>query len=339
MKHILRHTGIPLILLFLIRPASDEPLPSQPIAEAEPFSGGYLSSFADEEKTETDLQEDYPALFSEESEKAGNSEPLPRDLLFVIDNSGSMKKNDPAFITNRFITEFLDQLGPGDRCGMILFDSSARLVTPLTEMDQENRFLTLKKNLNQVNYKGQFTNSPAGIERAIYELNVSGRREASKSIVFLTDGIVDTGSKPADREKTKWLKEDLTDQCRHSGIRIFSIAFTEKADFNLIQSLAVRINGAYFRAQDATDVGAVFDSVLKHLEPAPLLQESVTEQTRAPRPLRRLSPNGLQRPSSPCSIDPGRSGIDAGYDPFGTCRTVGVSYPWFIPPVGKQTGC
>lgn len=189
----------------------------------------------------------------------------PKDLVFVIDNSGSMKKNDPGFTTKRAVTHFLDQLEARDRCGIIIFDSQARLVAPLLEMGAPESARQLKRGLEQVNYRGQLTNSPAGIERAIYELRTSSREGASKSIIFLTDGIVDTGSEQSDVEKTRWLREDLTAESRKSGIRIFGVAFTEHADFHLIQSLAMKTEGNYYRVLDATGMEAAFSAIGEHL--------------------------------------------------------------------------
>lgn len=189
----------------------------------------------------------------------------PKDLIFVIDNSGSMKKNDPGFTIKRAVTHFLDQLDPRDRCGVIIFDSQARLVAPLLEMGGAESARQLKDGLEQVNYRGQLTNSPAGIERAIYELRTSGREGASKSIIFLTDGIVETGSPQSDVEKTRWLREDLTAESRNAGIRIFGVAFTEHADFQLIQSLAMKTEGTYYRAMDADGMGAAFTSIAEHM--------------------------------------------------------------------------
>jgi Mg-chelatase subunit ChlD len=185
----------------------------------------------------------------------------PKDLIFVIDNSGSMKKNDPDFTTKRAVTHFLDQLQAQDRCGIVLFDSQANLITPLLEVATGESMLRLKGSLEKVNYRGQRTNSPAGIERAIYELRTYGRDNASKSIIFLTDGIVDTGSAQSDAEKTRWLREDLTAESRKSGIRIFGVAFTEHADFQLIQSLAMKTEGTYYRALDAAGMEAAFTSI------------------------------------------------------------------------------
>ena len=188
----------------------------------------------------------------------------PKDVVLVLDNSGSMKKNDPEFLTGVAVRKFLDGLSGENRVAILLFDQDVRLVIPLTPLNDSTRAEFLLA-LDQVNYKGLFTDSPAAIERAIYELRVNGRPDANKSIVFMTDGIVDTGNKAMDVEKSSWLRNDLAGEAAEQGIRIFGIAFTDNADFLLIQSLSKRTSGEYFRAFTPSDIEGVFRQVIDEL--------------------------------------------------------------------------
>ena len=195
-------------------------------------------------------------------EKVNNQEKLqPKlDICLVLDNSGSMKTNDPNFLTREVVSNFIATLGENARLGMVIFDTEALLAEPLTMLSDKAKADFLKS-MAKVNYKGSWTNTPAGIERAIYELKTDGRDDAAKVIIFLTDGIVDTGNKKDDEEKVKWLKEELAQDSQKAGIRIFGIAFTEKADFSLIQSLALKTDGQYYRAYKAEDISNIFNKI------------------------------------------------------------------------------
>jgi hypothetical protein len=50
----------------------------------------------------------------------------PKDIVLVLDNSGSMKKNDPSFLTGIAVREFLDRLEGDNRVAILLFDQTAR---------------------------------------------------------------------------------------------------------------------------------------------------------------------------------------------------------------------
>ncbi|MGR8948706.1 MAG: VWA domain-containing protein [Gammaproteobacteria bacterium] len=183
-----------------------------------------------------------------------------QDILLVLDNSGSMKKNDPEFLARNAIQQFIESLSPQMRAGVIIFDQRVTLAVPLTAAEGPSKQLLINS-LDAINYRGQLTDSPAAVERAIYELKINGRADAAKYIVFMTDGIVDTGNAAADVEKTKWLREELAVDAADNGIKVLSLAFTQNADFFLIQSLAKKTNGDYFRALTPTDLPEAFAQI------------------------------------------------------------------------------
>jgi Mg-chelatase subunit ChlD len=222
------------------------------------------------------------------------------DIVFVLDNSGSMRKNDPNFITREVVTNFVSDLGETARLGMVIFDETAELVEPLTSLDNSAIRASFLKGLDLIDFRGKFTNSPAGIERAVYELKTNGRPHAEKIIIFLTDGIVDTGNKNQDLEKEKWLKEDLTQDSKNAGIRIFGIAFTDNADFRLIQTLAVRTEGEYFRVFEVADLQVVFTKIKGIIAKAPVPKTDVSlAETKPVAPKAQKGPSGEQLQTRP----------------------------------------
>ncbi|MDX1518583.1 MAG: vWA domain-containing protein, partial [Gammaproteobacteria bacterium] len=220
-------------------------------------------------------------------EGEAQSSSIPKDMLLVLDNSGSMKKNDPNFLTNQAVREFIGGLDEATRLGIIIFDQNVQLTVPFTEVSRDNS-AALLASLDKINYKGLYTDSPAAIERAIYELKNNGREDAEKIIVFMTDGIVDTGDAAVDLEKTRWLKDDLAADAADNKITIFGIAFTENADFQLIQSLAQKTDGEYYRALQAEDLTRVFDKIVTIIntppEPEPVPEPVVAEPAPVTEP-------------------------------------------------------
>lgn len=183
------------------------------------------------------------------------------DIMFVIDNSGSMKKNDPDFITKQVVADFTDALPKMAWVGIVLFDTDARITLPLAQISQPEFAGRFQQGIDAVNYRGQFTNMPDGVAKAIYELKKRGRKNARQTIIFLTDGIVDTGNKIRDQEKAAWLREELANESKKAGIQIISIAFTDKADIQIIQSLAIKTGGEYFIAATADEIPNIFSKI------------------------------------------------------------------------------
>jgi pSer/pThr/pTyr-binding forkhead associated (FHA) protein/Mg-chelatase subunit ChlD len=200
-----------------------------------------------------------PGVFAQEN---GEGQPAPAlDIVLVLDNSGSMKTNDPQRMTRKVVTDFMGGLSGDARIALIIFADRPDLALPLAPVGEAGTKQKAAEVLGQLNYSGQYTNSPAAIERAIYELKNNGRKDAQKLIIFMTDGIVDTGDKAGDAEKQRWLKEELADEAKGAEIRIFGIAFTEQADYALIQILGQKTGGGYYRALKTDDIQGVFSQI------------------------------------------------------------------------------
>ncbi len=203
------------------------------------------------------------------------------DAVLVLDNSGSMRKNDPQFLTRLAAQRFIERIGDDARVAVLAFDEEARWLRPLTTLDAESQ-AELLASLDSLDYAGRLTDSAGALERAIYELRTNARVDADRAIIFLTDGIVDTGDKARDADKARWIREDLSLEAAASGIRIFGIAFTEGADFEMIQALSLRTDGAYYRAFSAGDVDGVFRDVVDALAPAAPAQADLSVPDAAP---------------------------------------------------------
>ncbi|MCC7410313.1 MAG: VWA domain-containing protein [Gammaproteobacteria bacterium] len=248
----------------------------------------------------------YLILLAVAQPRAEDAAPPPRDVVLVLDNSGSMKKNDPGFLARQAVTGFIEGLQLQTHAQIILFDQKVNVAVPLAEVSDEHR-ARLLASLDQIDYRGKLTDSPAAIERAIYDLKNAGRPDVEKVIIFMTDGIVDTGVAELDAEKSRWLREDLAAEAADAGIHIFGIAFTENADFFLIQSLARRTGGSYFRALAPEDLVGVFARINEILatpkpKPAP---EPPPEPVVPAEPATTVAPPAMAEPPPPEEAPPG----------------------------------
>jgi pSer/pThr/pTyr-binding forkhead associated (FHA) protein/LysM repeat protein len=254
---------------------------------------------------------------------------LPVDMVFAIDNSDSMKTNDPEFLASKTVLSFLDHLSLDSRIGLVIFDESPKLAMPLTPVaeagirekiatdlavmegitgssSEATTEVTVQKGdtlweladkyygdpfkwdliaevnnitnprdplpvrtVLQIPVKGargtiggeEYANIPAAVERAIYELREDGRPDSRKLIVLMTDGILDIEDSAREVERYRWLKDELTLESKKAGIQIFGIAFTDRADFELMQTLAQKTDGSYYRILKAEDIQGTISSI------------------------------------------------------------------------------
>ena len=190
-----------------------------------------------------------------------------RDIVMMVDNSGSMKKNDPEFLAHRALETFVSSSEDYTRVALISFDKNVNLSVPFTPLTDTSRSLLFYA-INEIDYSGPLTNSPQALERAIYEFALNGRDDAEKSIVFITDGIVDTGSKARDKLQEARMQNELSTLASKLNIRIFGIAFADAANYPLIEELVSKTKGEYFRVLTAEELPGVFARVEAISRPA-----------------------------------------------------------------------
>jgi len=209
----------------------------------------------------------------------------PVDVMLALDNSGSMKHNDPQGLVKQAVTEFASHLPAQSQVGIVRFDQRIEVIQPLTKVSDPGFASLLAASLKQIDYSGKWTDIPGGIERGIYTLNHDGRPDALHALVFFTDGIVETGNAAKDMERSKWLRESLAAEAKQKGIRIFGVGFTEDSDYELIQSVAQTTGGEHYRVLKAADVAGTFREVGKKVvEPLPAATPQPAATANVPQP-------------------------------------------------------
>lgn len=212
----------------------------------------------------------------------------PLDVVFVLDQSGSMKVNDPEQMVGQAVSRLIDHLRPEDAAGLVLFGSKAWVVQPLNRMAQGQRE-ALQNFIAQIRYADAQTNFAAGIESGLSEFRSRGRSDSTQVLIFVTDGKMDTGIPDQDVEMKARLREQLLSLARQRGVRIFSIAFTSQADLELVREMADATEGKYFQALNAAEIAVTFRQIAAELQkppktitaPAPPVSEAPPAVTRS----------------------------------------------------------
>jgi Mg-chelatase subunit ChlD len=148
------------------------------------------------------------------NDAGGGTSSISLDVVFALDQSGSMRQNDPQRLVIQAATDFVRRLGPNDAAGLVVFGGQAKATHPLSPLSAEEKRKGLLDAIAGIRYGDPRTNMAAGIERGTYELKQHGRAAASAVLIFLTDGIMDTGSQAKDAEMREWLRTRLLPEAR-----------------------------------------------------------------------------------------------------------------------------
>lgn len=127
-------------------------------------------------------------LLEIDAPEAPTSERQPLDIVAVIDRSGSMS-GGPLTSVLRAVAQLLRLAKADDRVGVVVFDDQVETIVPLAKHDDVDavvrRVLAVQS--------GGSTNLSGGWLKALSILEESGRAEALKRIILLTDGHANVG--------------------------------------------------------------------------------------------------------------------------------------------------
>src|SRR5438552_168251 len=89
-----------------------------------------------------------------------------RDVIIVLDNSGSMRHNDPSHLAPVAVTEFIKSQPRDTRVAILLFATKTELVMPLTPAEVAADGAAHDA-LARFDYRGALTETAPAVERAI----------------------------------------------------------------------------------------------------------------------------------------------------------------------------
>jgi len=224
---------------------------------------------------ETGLYRNYPLIYQcrTENQCSGCSDPRyrswyaeaasgPKDVMIVVDTSGSMKKNNRIEKLKAAVGWVLNTLSKYDRASIVSFSSSARAYPAnklMMKMDVVGR-AKMKDYVQSLDALGD-TNMGAGLTQA-FDIIENSRKQGQTSkcqsvMLFLTDGD-NTGD-----------EDPLTVAQRlNSGdtmTRIFSYSFGDDSNKGLMKRLACQNQGVWQRVPDSGDLKSVMAGYFMYL--------------------------------------------------------------------------
>lgn len=200
------------------------------------------------------------------------ADPAPErsDVRVLIDISGSMKDNDPNNLripALRLITQLIPE---GQQAGVWTFGQYVNMLVKHGEVDavwKEQAYQAA----GQINSKGLFTNIESVLEKSTWDWKAPDPN-TKRSIIFLTDGVVDISKTPGANEKarSRVLNETLP-RLKAAGATIHTIALSDAADKAFLRQLASTTEGWNEVAKDASQLERIFLKLFEKAVPVETL--------------------------------------------------------------------
>lgn len=182
--------------------------------------------------------------------------------LFVIDNSGSMRRSvlgslrNQQEIANEATALAIGSLDRSDLVGVIVFNSEAEVVVPLSRNEDPKRSIELVRDIGP----GGGTDLAEGLELAIEQMRDAEAKV--KHVVVLSDG--------------KSQREDelpgLASRLKAMGVKVSTIVVGDDADPASMRALASIGGGTYYEADDPNTLPRIFLKAVRVVR-SPLVRE------------------------------------------------------------------
>ncbi|MFT5632336.1 MAG: hypothetical protein ACI9SQ_000040 [Rubritalea sp.] len=177
----------------------------------------------------------------------GRSQPLR--LTVLLDNSGSMEREDRAATVVKAVEALASQLGPLDEVTLLSFARGARLVAQKVKGDQAHKLVNLVRSIPS---EGG-TNLSLAIEQAYTTAQQSIQEGTMSRIVLITDGAANLGNAdPEDLSKS-------IEKMRQNGIAFDACGVgADGLDDDMLEALTRKGDGRYYFINRPEDADAGF---------------------------------------------------------------------------------
>src|SRR5690606_30610781 len=222
---------------------------------------------------------------------AASAQSAPRDLMLIVEDGIATVSAQPLAAA---LEDFIAAQPDDARVGMVAFAEVPRLLRALQPVDDG-----VRASLQSLQQQGGRAEIAGAVERAMYELRLKGREDAARVILLLSNGVIDTGNAERDGERTRWLRDMLAADAAEANIRIFAVAFSDAADFQLRRGVVRTADGEYFRASSAEELAdalARIDAALaRSTAPAARPERLVFDEPVSVAPLQTASNEDSER--------------------------------------------
>ncbi|HTV25760.1 MAG TPA: von Willebrand factor type A domain-containing protein [Polyangiaceae bacterium] len=160
----------------------------------------------------------------------------PRNLVFLLDVSGSMESPNKLPLLKRSLETLTETLSEKDKVAIVVYAGASGVVLPATSGDRKAQILAALDRLEA----GGSTNGGAGIELAYSIASELARPGASTRVVLATDGDFNVGTTSEDALVR------LIEQKRQSGVYLSVLGFgMGNYKDSTLEQLADKGNGNY----------------------------------------------------------------------------------------------
>ncbi|WP_150265259.1 vWA domain-containing protein [Paenibacillus tepidiphilus] len=195
-----------------------------------------------------------------------------KNVVMVIDDSGSMSQSDPGNSRYTAAEALVERMDSDNRVAVVTFSSDAAVVQPLLPLSSAGNRDQVMQVIRSLQTTEGGTNISGALTEAMNVVNSDGNGSRGAMVILLSDGVsqFDTSS-------------ELNDYVSR-GIKVNTIglALDDPSGSNLLRDIAAVTGGEYYDVADAERLGMVFQQIYDRLGDRTLLTERTDATADSP---------------------------------------------------------
>lgn len=201
--------------------------------------------------------------------KSAEAFEIDKNIVLLIDNSGSMQTSDPDKLSVVAASILIDSIEPNTNLNIISFGNKP--VSSFRLSDRPSRE-ALKQELSNMKFNDSNTDMKEGLREALNQLE---KVQGEKTIIVLSDGEED----PIGGLTSTHMAEldSLVELAHKSQIKINCIGLTKEADSYALSKITFKTGGEYYYCENASELFKVFGSILGGMTDFFTIEEYIVE--------------------------------------------------------------
>jgi len=179
------------------------------------------------------------------------------DVRVLIDVSGSMKKNDPRNLRTPALEMLVGLLPENTKSGIWTFGRYVNMQVKLGKVDKDWKRLAMLE-AKKIHSRGLYTNIEEAVKRSTTDWTKPDPGY-ERHLILLTDGMVDIGKDARLNEQSRRrLLNDILPRLEGADVTIHSIALSQHADAELLNTLSGATKGSFEQVDNAEQLQRIF---------------------------------------------------------------------------------
>lgn len=180
----------------------------------------------------------------------GSAKPV-KDIVLVIDNSGSMKDTDPNQDRYTAAKNLINRMDEDNRVSVMLFDHATTLLQPFTRVKNQEAKDEIIAEIDSLETNDGGTDISLALEDTMTHIQESHDARRSAMVIMLSDGFSET-------DHARVLAEYKQQQI---AVNTIGLSLVYKDGAQLLQTIAAETGGQYYDVQNAADLSFVFQKI------------------------------------------------------------------------------